>query len=95
MYFLCRCRHTHLLVLVCIAPAADASLAGTTCLLVCVGHGLIFNVAPVQHCSMLLCPAQVGFADLEKWALSNPDPQESMGSGRQELAEIYLDMHIK
>lgn len=44
---------------------------------------------------MLLCPAQVGFADLEKWALSNPDPQESMGSGRQELAEIYLDMHIK
>jgi hypothetical protein len=32
---------------------------------------------------------------LEKWALSNPDPQESMASGRQELAEIYLDMHIK
>lgn len=38
---------------------------------------------------------QVGFEDLEKWALSNPDPQESMSSGRQELAEIYLDMHVK
>lgn len=38
---------------------------------------------------------QVGFDELEKWALSNPDPGADMTSGRQELAEIYLDMHIK
>lgn len=45
----------------------------------------------------LSCPvvSQVGFEELEKWALSNPDPQEGITSGRQELAEIYLDMHIK
>lgn len=42
-----------------------------------------------------IAKGKVGFEDLEKWALSNPDPQESMSSGRQELAEIYLDMHIK
>lgn len=39
--------------------------------------------------------AQVGFEELEKWALSNPDPAEGLPSGRQELAEIYLSMHIK
>jgi hypothetical protein len=44
---------------------------------------------------LLLLLLQVGFEDLEKWALSNPDPQDGMTSGRQELAEIYLDMHIK
>jgi hypothetical protein len=38
---------------------------------------------------------QVGFEELAKWALSNPDPQDDMVSGRQELAEIYLDMHIR
>lgn len=33
---------------------------------------------------------KVGFAELEKFALSNPDPGHGVGSGRQELAEIYL-----
>lgn len=37
---------------------------------------------------------KVGFADLEKFALSNPDPGFDVGSGRQELAEIYLNMHV-
>lgn len=39
--------------------------------------------------------SQVGFEELEKFALSNQDPIESLGSGRQELAEIYLDMALK
>jgi hypothetical protein len=38
---------------------------------------------------------QVGFEELEKVALSAPDPGDAIASGRQELAEIYLDMHIK
>lgn len=38
---------------------------------------------------------QVGFDELEKFALSNPEPAASLGSGRQELAEIYLDMALK
>jgi hypothetical protein len=38
---------------------------------------------------------QATFEELEKWALSNPDPAANMASARQELAEIYLDMHIK
>jgi hypothetical protein len=33
--------------------------------------------------------------ELEKYALSNPDPGQAMASGRQELAEIYLDMATK
>ena len=61
------------------------------CVLVCLSACLLLYL-PLLH---LTSVAQVGFEELEKWALSNPDPQESMGSGRQELAEIYLDMHIK
>ncbi|WIA35467.1 hypothetical protein OEZ86_003904 [Tetradesmus obliquus] len=38
---------------------------------------------------------KVGFAELEKYALSNPDPGSSMASAKQELAEIYLDMATK
>lgn len=38
---------------------------------------------------------QVGFEDLEKWALSNPDPAADVASGSQELAEIYLDMAMR
>eukprot|EP00879_Flechtneria_rotunda_P002562 GHRR01002761.1.p1 GENE.GHRR01002761.1~~GHRR01002761.1.p1 ORF type:complete len:444 (+),score=143.45 GHRR01002761.1:631-1962(+) len=38
---------------------------------------------------------KVTFDELEQYSLSNPDPAESLGSGRQELAEIYLDMAIK
>ena len=38
---------------------------------------------------------QIGFEDLEKWALANPDPVGTVGSGSQELAEIYLDMAMK
>jgi hypothetical protein len=38
---------------------------------------------------------QVGFVELEKYALGNPEPGESMASARQELAEIYLDMATK
>ncbi|KAF8060613.1 hypothetical protein HT031_004790 [Scenedesmus sp. PABB004] len=37
---------------------------------------------------------KVGFEELEAFALANPDPAESLGSGRQELAEIYLDMAL-
>jgi hypothetical protein len=36
----------------------------------------------------------VGFDDLEKFALSHPDPADDVGSGSQELAEILLDMHL-
>eukprot|EP00878_Enallax_costatus_P008674 GHUV01009068.1.p1 GENE.GHUV01009068.1~~GHUV01009068.1.p1 ORF type:complete len:407 (+),score=129.84 GHUV01009068.1:796-2016(+) len=38
---------------------------------------------------------KVGFEELEEYALTHPDPAESIGSGRQELAEIYLDMGLK
>ncbi|KIZ04907.1 xylose isomerase [Monoraphidium neglectum] len=37
---------------------------------------------------------KVGFDDLEKFALSHPDPADDVGSGSQELAEILLDMHL-
>ncbi|KAI8477277.1 MAG: xylose isomerase-like protein [Monoraphidium minutum] len=37
---------------------------------------------------------KVGFEELEKYALANPDPSEDVGSGSQELAEIYLGMHL-
>jgi hypothetical protein len=37
----------------------------------------------------------VGWEELEKWALSNPDPGLGMASGKQELAEIYLDMGLR
>jgi xylose isomerase len=38
---------------------------------------------------------KVGFEELEKFALSNPEPGFDVGSGSQELAEIYLDMATK
>jgi xylose isomerase len=38
---------------------------------------------------------KVGFEELEEFALSNPEPASTLGSGRQELAEIYLDMALK
>eukprot|EP00877_Chromochloris_zofingiensis_P006739 jgi/Chrzof1/2318/Cz11g10240.t1 len=38
---------------------------------------------------------KVTFEDLEKYALSSPDPAADLPSARQELAEIILDMHIK
>lgn len=38
---------------------------------------------------------QVGFEELEQLVLGAPDPGAAMGSARQELAEIYLDMAIK
>lgn len=65
----------------------------TTCTALPAQEGYLILAELLLRCS--LCWLQVGFEDLEKWALSNPDPQESMSSGRQELAEIYLDMHIK
>jgi hypothetical protein len=37
---------------------------------------------------------QVGFEELEKWALHHRDPALDVGSGSQELAEIYLDMAL-
>lgn len=36
---------------------------------------------------------KVGFEELEQYALSHPDPAQDVGSGSQELAEIYLSMH--
>lgn len=44
---------------------------------------------------MVVVEWQVGFEELEKFALSNPEPASTLGSGRQELAEIYLDMALK
>lgn len=36
----------------------------------------------------------MGFEELEQYALSHPDPAQDVGSGSQELAEIYLSMHL-
>ncbi len=46
------------------------------------------------HHTVTVCH-QVGFEDLEKLVLAAPDAADAVGSGRQELAEIYLDMAIK
>ncbi len=35
---------------------------------------------------------QMGFAELEKWALAHPEPERA--SGKQELAERILDAFI-
>eukprot|EP01025_Chloroclados_australasicus_P015007 TRINITY_DN1712_c0_g1_i11.p1 TRINITY_DN1712_c0_g1~~TRINITY_DN1712_c0_g1_i11.p1 ORF type:complete len:428 (+),score=61.83 TRINITY_DN1712_c0_g1_i11:1211-2494(+) len=38
---------------------------------------------------------KIGFKELEKYALSEPDPWDGMVSGSQELAELYLSMYVK
>jgi xylose isomerase len=38
---------------------------------------------------------KVGFEELEKFTLGSPDPGYDVGSGSQELAEIFLDMATK
>ena len=42
-----------------------------------------------------LCPAKVDFEELEKIALSAPDPIEDLPSGSTELYEILLSGYIK
>ena len=41
------------------------------------------------------CDAQVDFAELEKLALSSPDPANDLPSGSAELYEIMLSSYIR
>lgn len=38
---------------------------------------------------------QVGFKELEEYALAHSDPVESLPSGQAEKAEIMLSMYVK
>jgi hypothetical protein len=55
-------------------------------------HGAL---AGAEGPACVYVPLQVGFEELEKYALENADPVESIGSGQQELAEILFDMGMK